>query len=57
MQKMLKQKLLGAAIIGVSVLSMIIFRDGTLALLTIPLGAYAVFTKEYVLYDKEDDFK
>lgn len=40
------QKLMGVALILVSLIPILIENDGTLALLFIPMGLYFIFTKE-----------
>lgn len=49
MQK-LKQKLSGIALVIVGILSILPENDATAALLFIPIGLYATFTKEQIMY-------
>ena len=59
--KMRKQRILGAVLVVISGImlalacsgSTIEERDATAVLFTLPLGLYAIFTKEYILYDGE----
>lgn len=43
------QKLLGLGLIATTILNIVILHDLTLAILTIPLGLYALFTKKDIL--------
>lgn len=43
------QKLLGLAILAVTVLDIVALHDLTLAFFTVPLGLYALFTKSDIL--------
>ena len=59
--KMTKQRLMGLALVAVSVLLLLLAstgetpeeRDATAVLLTLPLGVYMMTTKNYILYDGE----
>lgn len=59
--KMTKQRLMGFALVVISVLVLLLAstgetpedRDATAMLLTLPLGVYMMVTKQYVLYDGE----
>lgn len=46
----LKQKLAGIVLVFVGILSVIPEHDATAAVLIVPLGLYALFTKEQVMY-------
>lgn len=60
--KMRKQRLMGLAMLGITVLILLIARSGrtpedrdaTAVLLTGPLGLYMLLSKTYVLYDGEE---
>lgn len=59
---MIKQKLAGAILIAISVISLVVLKDGTYAIIFIPIGFYTLFTKENVMTDSEnnislEDFK
>jgi hypothetical protein len=47
---MLKQRLIGIALIVLGILSVIPERDATAAVMLVPLGLYDLFTKKNVLY-------
>lgn len=46
---MLKQKLMGLALVALGIFSAVYTGDGTAALLVVPMGLGAIFTKEYIL--------
>ena len=46
---MIKQKLLGLLLFIIAVIVPFIDGDATASVLLIPLGLYAMFTKEYIL--------
>lgn len=48
---MIKQRLMGLALVILGILSAVITGDGTAALIIVPMGLCAVFTKEYILTD------
>lgn len=60
--KMTKQRLMGLALVVISVLMLLLAstgetledRDATAVLLTLPLGVYMMVTKQYLLYDGEE---
>ena len=53
--KMIKQKIIGLLLFIIGIIEPIIFDgDATLSVLIVPLGIYAIFTKEYILYERED---
>ena len=59
---MIKQKLAGAILIAISVISCVVTKDGTASVVLIPIGIYTLFTKESVMTDSEnnislEDFK
>lgn len=45
----IKQKMLGIAMIGISILIPILLKDITVSVFTLPLGAYLLFTKEKLI--------
>ena len=45
----IKQKMLGIAMIGISVLIPILLKDITVSVFTLPLGAYLLLTKEKLI--------
>lgn len=59
--KMRRQRLMGLALVAISVLIVLLAssgttpedQDATAAVLIAPLGLYMIFTKNYVLYDGE----
>lgn len=59
MKKMTKQRLMGLALVAISAAILWLAstgetvedRDATAVLITLPLGIYALVTKEYILYD------
>lgn len=59
MKKMTKQRLMGLALVAISAAVLWLAstgetvedRDATAVLITLPLGIYALVTKEYILYD------
>ena len=48
---MIKQKLAGAILIVLSVISCIVLKDGTPAVILTPIGIYTLLTKEDVMTD------
>ena len=53
--KMIKQKIIGLLLFIIGIIEPIIFDgDASLSVLIVPLGLYAIFTKEYILYERED---
>lgn len=44
-----KQKILGIAMIGISILIPILLKDITVSVFTLPLGVYLLFTKEKLI--------
>ena len=44
-----KQKLLGILAIGVSIASPLLLGDATISIIMLPLGLYALFTKENII--------
>lgn len=53
--KMIKQKIIGLLLFIIGIIEPIILDcDATLSILIVPLGIYAIFTKEYILYERED---
>ena len=48
---MIKQKLAGAILIVLSIISCIVLKDGTSAVIFIPIGFCTLFTKEDVMTD------
>ena len=51
----LKQKLCGLALVLIGVIiPFLLDGDVTVSVLIVPLGLYAIFTKEYILYERED---
>lgn len=48
---MIKQKLAGVILIVLSIISCIILKDGTSAVIFIPIGIYTLLTKEDVMTD------
>ena len=51
------QKLLGLGLIATTILNIVILHDLTLAILTIPLGLYALFTKKDILVPIKENEK
>ena len=52
---MIKQKIIGLLLFIIGIIGTIILDgDATLSILIVPLGIYAIFTKEYILYERED---
>ena len=45
----IKQKMLGIAMIGISILIPILLKDITVSVFTLPLGAYLLLTKEKLI--------
>ena len=53
--KMIKQKIIGLLLFIIGIIEPIILDgDAALSVLIVPLGIYAIFTKEYILYERED---
>ena len=53
--KMIKQKIIGLLLFIIGIIEPIILDgDAVLSVLIVPLGIYAIFTKEYILYERED---
>ena len=51
----LKQKVCGLALVLIGVIiPFLLDGDVTVSVLIVPLGLYAIFTKEYILYERED---
>ena len=51
----LKQKLCGLVLVSIGIITpFVLDGDATLSVLIVPLGLYAIFTKEYILYERED---
>ena len=48
---MIKQKLAGAILIVLSIISCILLKDGTPAVILTPIGIYTLLTKEDVMTD------
>lgn len=46
---MLKQRLYGLIMVVLGIWSAVVTGDGTAALMVVPMGLYAMFTKEYIL--------
>ena len=51
--KRLKQKLAGAILIALSVISCVVLKDGTSAVILTPIGICTLFTKEDVMTEEE----
>ena len=52
---MIKQKIIGLLLFIIGVIIPFLFDgDATVSVLVVPLGLYAIFTKEYILYERED---
>lgn len=59
--KMIKQRLMGLALVAISAFVVVLAsggttpedQDATAAVLIGPLGLYMIFTKQYILYDGE----
>lgn len=49
---MIKQKLLGLALIVLSVVTILVSMDATIAVFLIPMGLYTLFTKECLEYEE-----
>lgn len=49
----LKQKLSGAAMIAIGIISVLILADVTFAVIAVPLGLYLMFTKQKVMLFEE----
>ena len=54
---MIKQKLAGAILIAISVISCVITKDGTASVILIPIGIFTLFKKEDVMTDSTEDIK
>ena len=50
---MIKQKLAGAILIVLSIISCIVLKDGTSAVILTPIGIYTLLTKEDVMTEEE----
>ena len=48
---MIKQKLAGAILIAISVISCVVTKDGTASVILTPIGIYTLLTKEDVMTD------
>ena len=48
---MIKQKLAGAILIAISVISLVVLKDGTVSIILTPIGIYTLLTKEDVMTD------
>lgn len=48
---MIKQKLAGAILIAISVISCVVLKDGTSSLILTPIGICTLFTKEDMMTD------
>ena len=48
---MIKQKLAGAILIVLSIISCIVLKDGTVSIILTPIGIYTLLTKEDVMTD------
>ena len=48
---MIKQKLAGAILIAISVISCVVLKDGTSSVILTPIGIYTLVTKEDVMTD------
>ena len=48
---MIKQKLAGAILIVLSIISCIVLKDGTSAVILTPIGIYTLLTKEDMMTD------
>ena len=48
---MIKQKLAGAILIMMSVISLVVLKDGTVSIILTPIGIYTLLTKEDVMTD------
>ena len=48
---MIKQKLAGAILIVLSIITCIVLKDGTSAVILTPIGIYTLLTKEDVMTD------
>ena len=52
---MIKQKIIGLLLVLIGVITpFLLDGDATLSVLIVPLGLYAIFTKEYILYEREN---
>ena len=52
---MIKQKIIGLLLFIIGIIEPFIFDgDATLSVLIAPLGIYAILTKEYILYERDD---
>lgn len=49
----IKQKIIGGMLVMAGILSILLFNDGTITLITIPLGIWVFFTRERVLNIRE----
>ena len=48
---MIKQKLAGAILIMMSVISLVVLKDGTVSVILTPIGIYTLLRKEDVMTD------
>ena len=48
---MIKQKLAGAILIMMSVISLVVLKDGTVSIILTPIGIYTLLTQEDVMTD------
>ena len=48
---MIKQKLAGAILIAISVISCVVLKDGTVSIILTPIGIYTLLAKEDVMTD------
>ena len=51
---MLKQRLYGLIMVVLGIFSAVYTGDGTAALMVVPMGLYAMFTKNYILTEDKD---
>ena len=54
---MIKQKLAGAILIAISVISCVVTKDGTASVILIPIGIFTLVKKEDVMTDSTEDIK
>ena len=48
---MIKQKLAGAILMVLSIISCVVLKDGTVSIILTPIGIYTLLTKEDVMTD------
>lgn len=48
----IKQKIVGAVLVALSVLSVVTLKDATAAIFVAPLGLYAIFSKKMLIFDE-----